>query len=283
MIKLSIVVPYHNEPWEKIKPTFDCLNNQINIKPNEIEIIVVNNCENPIKPINLFNGTYPNLHTKFALNNECINNIGMSCQKGLRESSGQYILFVDSDDLLYDNSCLSDCIQAIDKYSEYDIIYFKNLQEVIKDDKSYLISIEGDKPLRSGKLYKRDFILNNLITHIPTIEYSEDTLFNVMVSIHNPKTIKINRYLYIHTFNRESTTRRNFNEFIDKASLDFIKGIDVISSIYYNGDESFIKTLYDYVDDFGQRMYASLGQKQPNILTAVCKYLIEKNINNRGT
>ena len=74
-----------------------------------------------------------------------------------------------------------------------------------------------------------------------------------------------------------------FNEFVNKASLDFIIGIDIISRIYYNGDESFVNTLNEYIDDFGQRMYQCLGGQQPDILTAVCKYLMEKNINNRGT
>ena len=280
MIKLSIVVPYHNEPWEKIQPTFECLNNQIEINPNEIEIIVVNNCENPIKPINLFNGTYPHLPTRFVLNNEYINSIGMSCQKGIKEALGQFILFMDSDDLLYDNKCLSDCIKIINQYSDYDLIVLKNIQEIIKDDKSSYYLVDG-KPLRSGKLYRRDFILDNLITHLSTVEYSEDTLFSIMVDMHNPKTINVDRLFYIHTFNKESTTRKNFNEFVDKASLDFIKGIDIISRIYYNGDESFVNTLNEYIEDFGKRMYNCLGKKQPDILTAVCKYLVEKNINKK--
>ena len=44
-IKLSIIVPYHNEDDSVIFPLFNSLNNQIDINFDDIEIIVSNNCE----------------------------------------------------------------------------------------------------------------------------------------------------------------------------------------------------------------------------------------------
>ena len=49
-IKLSIIIPYHNEPEQTIYPLFNTIDQQQEIDFETIEIILCNNCENPIKP-----------------------------------------------------------------------------------------------------------------------------------------------------------------------------------------------------------------------------------------
>ena len=63
-IKLSIIVPYHNEDDSIIFPLFNSLNNQIDINFDDIEIIVSNDCEIPASPKSLFDGTFPNIQNR---------------------------------------------------------------------------------------------------------------------------------------------------------------------------------------------------------------------------
>ena len=56
MIKISIIIPYHNESEDVIKPLLKSINEQKkNIDFNDIEILFINNCDNPLYVIYLMN------------------------------------------------------------------------------------------------------------------------------------------------------------------------------------------------------------------------------------
>ena len=100
-IKLSIIVPYHNEDDSIIFPLFNSLNNQIDINFDDIEIIVSNNCEIPVPPKSLFDGTFPNIQNRIKYIISPIKNIsGASRQFGVDKSKGKYLMFCDDDDFL---------------------------------------------------------------------------------------------------------------------------------------------------------------------------------------
>ena len=225
-MKLSILMPYHNESFEKIKSTFDSLNEQIDVDFNSIEIVISNNCEKPNEPIEIYKA-YPKLkdHIKYVLC-KYIDNIGMSRQNAIDNASGDYFICLDSDDVFPSNDVLKKYFSIMNQYS-FDIIYCRDSEQVPINGKIKAITLaqSSKNVFVSGKLYRRDFIVKNNITFVPNILYSEDTLFNLNCLIHNPCTGDADFLAYTHVFNPDSITRKSSNAFLKTASEDFIKGI----------------------------------------------------------
>ena len=225
MIKLSILMPYHNESFEKIKPTFESLHSQKGVDFKEIELVISNNCEKPKEPIEIYE-SFPNLNINYVLCKE-IDNIGMSRQTALDNAKGEYVCWLDSDDIFPDNTILNKYFQIMNQHKNFDIIYCKDCEQTLIGDelKTFLLAKSSRDVFVSGKLYKKEFIVKNKITFIPIVSYSEDTLFNLNCLIHHPILGEADFLSYIHCYNPKSTSRQNTAAFTEDATRDFIKGI----------------------------------------------------------
>lgn len=89
---------------------------------------------------------------------------------GLELSQGEYILFLDSDDILHEN-CLHQRIQAFHIYPDYDFLVFKSylFEEVITDTKYYWNLLSNEDIISrflkmdvlwqtSGSIYRKRFL-----------------------------------------------------------------------------------------------------------------------------
>lgn len=96
---LSIIVPMYN-----VSEYIDrCLNSLVNQNIDDYEIIVVNDAsvDDSLIKAQKWENLYQNLK---VINKEKNSGLSDTRNKGLKEATGKYILFVDSDDYIDTNS-----------------------------------------------------------------------------------------------------------------------------------------------------------------------------------
>ena len=126
---------------------------------------------------------------------------GGARREGLKHSSSKYVMFIDSDDVLYD------CNSIYNLYSNMDdndllISYFyleRDGVRAIKQDNFVWLH---------GKMYKREFLEKNNITFNDT-RANEDNGFNRLILFCNPKYKIIKDITYVYRENKNSITRKN--------------------------------------------------------------------------
>ena len=114
MFKISIIIPVYNaEKYLK-----RCLDSVINQTYNNIEIICINDCstDNTLKVLEGY-GQIKVFSTPVNSRQGAARNVGLD------NCTGDYILFVDSDDTLYDSDVLSKIADKIKNSNYPDIVY----------------------------------------------------------------------------------------------------------------------------------------------------------------
>lgn len=212
MKRLSIIIPAYN--CEKfIKQCIDSLS-------IADEIIVVNdgstdNTYNVLKE-------YPNIK---LIN---IENHGVSYARnlGIRNATGEYIMFVDADDYISDCSII---FSDIDFKNAYDILYFSEDLNLNMDKCSLFEHISGIKlPCLAGpfsKLFRRKFLIDNNLYFKEDLINGEDMLFNIECLSKAKKYLILNKSFYMYRQVISSATK-SFNVKImesDKKFLTYLK------------------------------------------------------------
>ena len=171
---LSIIIPYHNEGQEKINPLLQSINGQIGIDLDKVEIIIVNDCEEPKE---LKFGVYNNIRNIKQIKSTHLNNPGLSRQTGLDNAQGSYIMFCDSDDILASYFVLKDSFDFIVK-ANADIYNLNFLEEIMSNNRFEYITKGANITWVFSKIYKREFLQSNNIRFTKDLLYHEDTYFN---------------------------------------------------------------------------------------------------------
>ena len=224
MAKVSLVVPIYNSS----KYLNKCIDSLVNQTLKDIEIILINDgstdkSEKVIKE-------YKDKRIKYiSKKNE---GIGKTRNRGIKEATGEYIAFVDSDDYLNEHFCeymykkahadkcdLVICNFFEDRGNLYGI-KFKDFKDTSLKDNPSLINNINLGPC--NKLYSLELLKNNNIYFEENLKY-EDAPFVVKALKYANKIGKINDYLtyYVIHENSETTTR-------DKRMFDILIICEII-------------------------------------------------------
>jgi glycosyltransferase involved in cell wall biosynthesis len=256
-IKLSIIVPAYNVE----KYIIQCLDSIINAVQgfDNYEIIVVEDCskDNTLKLLKEISSTYNNL--KLLINET---NLGLSASrnKGLKASLGNYITFVDSDDML-SFGILSEAMKVIN-IKDCDIVEFdfESFSDEL-DIKEFLaprnfpvindivltnsIDIHAiSKGFACGKIYKRELFKS---IRFPEGLYWEDAIISNIILWQAKVYIHLDIIGYLYRMNPNSISRaavtRNlgYDQFyVIKYCLEVAKNPD----LDFNLDINFYKRLF---------------------------------------
>lgn len=127
MKKISIIVPIYNISNYIEK----CVDSILSQSENNYELILVNDgsTDDSLSKIEKYNS---NDNVKILSKK----NGGLSSARnyGIKHATGEYLMFIDGDDFLYDNSCLKKLIKEINN-SKSDIIQYKMVQYYDKKKK----------------------------------------------------------------------------------------------------------------------------------------------------
>ena len=261
-IKLSVLVPTYNSS-NTIERLIHSLSNQI-FKDFEIVFIDDNSTDNTVDLIlkALENSNIPSQ----LIVNETNKGPGYSRNRGLEKANGDYIVFIDSDDIVREDH-LSTFYENI---KGHDSVFVKGLKV---DNEGNLFDFKVDRfdPLidlsrKTGNvikavdiinlemlmqipfsfvlmLYKKDIILKNNIGFNEEFNYGEDTEFAIRY-LSNCDDVKfVNKYTYYYYQEEESISRF--------SSLNRFESVHLFEG------------LYDYFNDFSydNPIFYDLSQK----------------------
>ena len=234
-LKLSIIVPiYNTENFLK-----RCMLSML-CDSNDYEIILINDgsTDNSLNICQEFKDNFK--RAKITIIN--IPNAGVSNARniGIENSTGDYIMFVDSDDYLIDG--WESIIPELDE--KYDIVYYnKNINVNTNKEQiiSYILGNNKEKIYISGpveKAIKRKFLLQNNIYFEKGIINGEDMIFNFECILKCKRYKIVNKLIYMYEKNQNSATR-NFNSRIFESEILFQEKLQKIleKSTCVNKDE----------------------------------------------
>lgn len=227
MIKVSVLIPaYQAENYLS-----RCLESILQQTLKEIEVIIINDgsTDQTQQIMDYYEANYSFIKTDSQPNQGIVR----TKQAALKKATGEYVLFVDDDDWLAPSALEKLYEQA--KKEDADLVYY-NFYEVIgniarpqigiqvplEEFKTHLI----DRTITSlyhctlwRKLIRTEYLNQLDFNKFPSINYWEDWVVGVLLTVFNPKITFLNQYLYFWHRHPESTTA-----FVrDDCSNDIIK------------------------------------------------------------
>jgi len=236
MPKISVIIPCYNVS----KYLKQCLDSIISQTFTDFEIICINdgstdNCGQIL-------AEYATKDSRIKVITQKNQGLSMARNAGLKQATGTYIQFVDSDDAIHPQ-CLEICYTLAEK-EKVDMVSFDFAEQIQKEkiqtsqirfkilenifpylfkNKKYGVSINV-----WTKFYKKSLICD--IKFIPEIHY-EDWPFICAVLSKNPKTVLCSEKLYFYTQNPASITHQTRNP---KQIQDYFSGIKYVVDYYKN-------------------------------------------------
>lgn len=247
MKQLSIIIPVYNVE-KYIKECIESIYRQ-GLDENYFELILVNDGTKD-KSMDIIVDVI-NKHNNIVVINQENQGPSIARNNGLERATGDFILFVDSDDLLINNSLpriiekayetktdllIANLVQMNDTEIK-DSVFFKEQKQFVAEIHSgeniYIKLLNPNECFPVRTIYKREFLIKHKIRFIPNIFY-EDIPFTHECYIKAEKCIKTNIIFYIYRMRNNSTTH-SFNY---KTAMDYSTAIAMTWHLTYIQDLS---------------------------------------------
>lgn len=241
-IKVSVIVPVYNPPENYLR---ECLDSICNQTLKDIEIILIDNAAT---------GNNPQILQEYAAQDKRIKlfrfekNQGFSSaiKQGLLLAQGEYVHFMDSDDLIKSNAY--ETLYNTAKKNELEIlIFFYDWYDVQTNSiKIHNIPLQDEAPFSFAKnshrlnkfltlwnkIIKKDFIFNNQVLFDPQLTLAAgDVIVSATAYISAQKIAYTNDKFYIWRINQPTSV---MNTIRSKNNEIFIFAKDIISYIKNN-------------------------------------------------
>lgn len=278
-IDISVIVPiYNTEKYLK-----KCIDSLINQTKKNIEFILVNDgsTDNSEKIIN----SYDDKRIKYYKNKN--QGIGKTRNFGIGKSSGEYLMFIDSDDYI-SNDCCEKLYKEI-KNESADIVvadYYKDIDgkiEYFKLNDFKASSVDKDPSLiykintgPCNKIYKKSLVIDCEAKFSEKYKY-EDTVFVMKCVRHAKKICKINEaYSYYCIHGKSETTIR------DERVFDILEVVKIVRSYY--DDQKYKNSLdiftVDIITNYTIQQRYQKNKKIRNKFIDACFDYMKENIEN---
>ena len=235
-ILLSIIRPVYNVE-KYILPCLESVFKQ-ELEEDEFEVILVDDgcTDNTINIVSDF----IKLHANINLIRQSNQGPSTARNKGIQNAIGEYILFVDSDDLLITNSLKPMLKLAMDK--QLDILKAnvvtidnKNVQKglypqsvnwpsfnecVICGNDAFISYYNPDESYSCMNLFKRTLLRDNGIIYPEGINFAEDVAFTIHAYLNAKRFMAIPYTHYIY--------RRNDSSIMSTMNINKLKGMNTI-------------------------------------------------------
>ena len=224
---ISIVVPAYNAE----KYIRKCIESVINQNFQEYEIIIVNDCssDNTLNIINEYAKTINNIK---IYSNEKNMGEGIARNVGINNATGDYVMFLDSDDFLLEGS-LSYINDMIKKYN-FDIMTYslstnetsgtKHKEQLYTGDKAFSMFLCYRKMsgYAGGKIIKRSIIGDE---RFEKLRIGADGDFMIRMFSKAEKVLYSTKKIYYYRVYDESASERNI---FSEKMLDGVKRLPLI-------------------------------------------------------
>lgn len=216
-MKVSVIIPVYNTPLEAFQT---CISSVLAIGQCLYEVIVVDD------------GSRMELHTAY---NNYIDKLGMSMVKLVRQenkgvsfarnagidlATGEYVLFVDSDDILLCDAFSDVCVDA--DLIIFDILMQKGRKnkelpikgingragQITKDELLKSIFFDGKLGFVCGLMHRRAFLEEHNIRFNTNRIQQEDAEFNFAVVNADPLAVYVNKAVYCYNYSAKTALSR---------------------------------------------------------------------------
>lgn len=283
---ISVVIPAYNTE----KYIEKCLDSVFNQTYSNLEVIVVNDgsTDNTKKILD----DYGNKESRLKIIHKENTGVSDTRNKGLEIASGDYIGFVDSDDLIKPDFYYT--LHSLIKNHNADIahcgfelvgndfskvfygtkmLYVHNTNEAIDE----LLTARLFEPSSCTKLYKRELIKE--VKFDTEIKFNEDLLYNVKAFKNANKSVFLDLPMYLYFYNTFSASRSSQNLKIQEGVLGVsLKIIDLLNdpNLHNIKNKFYVNKLITiYKSLLNENLQnSSLGKKVKNLLLKTSnKYL----------
>lgn len=245
-MKISIIIPIY-----KVEQFVSrCIKSVINQSYNNIECIIIDDCS-PDKSMTivetLVNNYSGDIRFKLLYHDK---NEGLSATRntGIKNATGDYLLFIDSDDYLYDNNAISLFAKELKIYPNIDVIqgktytegymnsslknsyryiseYYNNNEKILSDFFNDIIPATAwNKLIKKSLINSNNLFFNENIIH-------EDLYWNYYLFQHVKSLAFVDVYTYYYENDNEESIMNMTNKDSNKSALSYIT---IISSFLNN-------------------------------------------------
>lgn len=209
---IDIIIPAYNA-FDTIGKTLSSIAKQINRE--QLNVYIINDGSSKS-----YDYIIKNFSSLINIKEIIIENSGpgRARQVGLESSSNEFILFMDADDVLYNEFSIINLLSII---SDNDIAQGFFIQKTETDEKV----MSPQYCYLHGKLFRRSIIKKNKIVFDETMRYEgdiyEDTSFSILYSLFCKKIKTTEEIVYVYEYNPNSITKsnnntsKNLNNYID--------------------------------------------------------------------
>lgn len=174
-MKLQILVPQYKETDDVIKPLLDSIAIQQNVDFNEVGVVITNDGTDA-KLSDAFLRSYP-----FKIEYYQNEHMGVSATRNycLDKATAEYVMFCDADDMFY-NAC-GLWMMFREMNVGFDAMVSVFVEETRDPSKEPMyINREMDSTFVHGKIYRREYLIENEIRFNPNLTIHEDSYFNCL-------------------------------------------------------------------------------------------------------
>ena len=175
--KVTIIVPVYNAE-KYVRETLDSLMSQT---MKDFEVLMIDDGSRDSSPAII--DEYAQSNVRFRAIHKENGGVSSARNLGLREAQGEWVMFVDSDDLLTENTLQALCA-VTDGETDYvlgSVTKFGDVPEVValqaEDRKTKQVLAEVLNPAPWGQLFRKSVIDAHQLTFHEDLAYSEDSLF----------------------------------------------------------------------------------------------------------
>jgi len=209
-MKLSIITPQYKESEEVVKPLLSSIENQVGFNLRDgLEVIIINDGSDT-KLSEGFLKSFKKLNIGYILNSQ---NGGPSVARniGLKEASGEYVMFCDADDRFLNLAALMQIASAIYKDQSsgqlVDLYNWDFIEELLNKNAFQYIKHTEDFIFIHGNIYRKKFLDENGITFCDELRKDEDVYFNAICRSFAKNIRIMPDPLYIWCYNPFSISR----------------------------------------------------------------------------
>lgn len=185
----QILIPQYNETKADIKPLLDSLMVQQNVDFSEIGVIIVNDGSSTTLDEDWLS-TYPYQIDYYKAPHQ---GVSATRNEALSHATADYVMFCDADDMFY-NACGLWILFREMKGEPFNALMSVFVEETrIPETKEVIyINHDRDSTFVHGKVYRRQYLLDEDIRFNPALTIHEDSYFNYLAqNISTPDKVKV--------------------------------------------------------------------------------------------
>lgn len=223
-MKLDLIVPHYREPWNVCRYLFDTIAVQRGILFDNVRLILINDGEDSVLFGDAGQAMFHFAEYPFTVDYIVKEHEGVSAARnaGLDASDADYVMFCDIDDGFLNNYALHLIFSAMQEGFDYLVSNF--VEETFDaDGNATIIPHDQDLTFMHGKVYRRQFLLDNDLRFDESMNIHEDGYFNMLVystAQNVGKIKKITTPIYLWRWNDNSVVRSNREDFVLRTYSD---------------------------------------------------------------